>query len=61
MKSDILISNSTVKEIVTYAKSKKVDLIVMGSHGRTGLNKLILGSVANGVSQMVHCPILIVK
>jgi len=61
MKSDILIANSTVKELVTYAKSKKIDLVIMGSHGRTGLNKLILGSVTNGVSQLVHCPILIVK
>jgi len=59
--SDILIANSTVKELVTYAKSKKIDLVVMGSHGRTGLNKLILGSVSNGVSQLVHCPVLIVK
>jgi len=59
--SDILIADSTVKELVTYAKSKKIDLVVMGSHGRTGLNKLILGSVTNGISQMVHCPILIVK
>ncbi len=61
MSSDILIANSTVKQLVTYAKSKKIDLVVMGSHGITGWNKLILGSVSNGVSQMVHCPVLIVK
>jgi len=61
LSSDILIANSTVKELVTYTKSKKIDLVVMGAHGRKGLNKLILGSVSNGVSQMIHCPILIVK
>jgi nucleotide-binding universal stress UspA family protein len=33
----------------------------MGSHGRTGFDNLLLGSVANGVAQRVRCPILIVK
>lgn len=61
VKSKILTSRSPTNTIVTFAKSKKIDLVVMGSHGRTGFDKLILGSVANGVSQMVHCPILIVK
>jgi len=50
-----------VKEIVNFAKSKKFDLIVMGSHGRTGLNKLILGSVANGVAQQAKCSVMVVK
>lgn len=60
-KSQILKSTSVVKDIITYAKSRKIDLIVMGSHGRTGMDKLILGSVANGVTQKASCPILIVK
>ncbi len=50
-----------VKEIINFAKSKKFDLIVMGSHGRTGLNKLILGSVANGVAQQAKCSVMVVK
>lgn len=50
-----------VNEIINYAKSKKVDLIVIGSHGRTGLNKLILGSVANGVAQQAKCSVMAVK
>ncbi len=54
-------SRSTVEKIVTFAKTKKIDLIVMGSHGRTGFDNLLLGSVANGVAQRVRCPILIVK
>jgi len=61
MFSDILSVDSTVKELVSYAKSKKIDLVIMGSHGRKGWNKRLLGSVANGVSQQVHCPVLIVK
>lgn len=59
--SNILIVDSIVKQIVAYAKSKKIDLVVMGSHGRTGWNKFLLGSIANGVSQNIHCPILIVR
>ena len=58
---DILESNSVVKQIVLFAKSEKFDLIVMGTHGRTGLDKLILGSVSNGVSQRVSCNVLLIR
>jgi nucleotide-binding universal stress UspA family protein len=60
-KSQILTSKSVVNDIVTFAKSRKYDLVVIGSHGRTGVDKLLLGSVANGVSQKINCPVLIVK
>ena len=60
-KSKILTSESVVNDIVTFAKSRKHDLVVIGSHGRTGFDKWLLGSVANGVSQKTKCPILIVK
>ena len=60
-KSQILTSQSVVNDIVTFAKSRKYDLVVIGSHGRTGFDKLVLGSVANGVSQKIKCPVLIVK
>ncbi|MDH5463132.1 MAG: universal stress protein [Nitrosopumilus sp.] len=59
--SNIIASKSVVKDIVTFAKSRKHDLVVIGSHGRTGFDKLLLGSVANGVSQKIRCPVLIVK
>ena len=58
---DILESNSVVKPIVLFAKSKKADLIIMGTHGRTGFDKLIFGSVSNGVSQRVKCHVLLVR
>ena len=61
IKSQILKSTSVARDITTYAKSRKIDLIVMGSHGRTGFDKLILGSVANGVTQKASCPVLIIK
>ena len=52
---------SVTDKIITFVKTNKIDLIVMGSHGRTGFDKLLLGSVANGVSQKAKCPILIIK
>lgn len=49
------------KAITNYVNSHKFDLVVVGSHGRTGLNKMILGSVANSITQKVKCPIMVVK
>ncbi|QUC65675.1 universal stress protein [Nitrosopumilus sp. K4] len=66
-KKDILLSlkilqnNSVSKAILDYVNSHKYDLIVIGSHGRTGLNKMILGSVANAVSQQSKIPVMVVK
>ncbi|MCH7877561.1 MAG: universal stress protein [Thaumarchaeota archaeon] len=61
LKSKISTSESVANDIVTFAKSRKHDLVVIGSHGRTGFDKWLLGSVANGVSQKTKCPVLIVK
>jgi len=57
----VLESNSVVKTLVTFSKSGKFDLIVMGTHGRTGWSKLIIGSVANGIIQTANCSALVVK
>jgi nucleotide-binding universal stress UspA family protein len=48
-------------EIVVAAKETGADLIVMGTHGRTGLSRLILGSVAEHVLRKSPCPVLTVK
>ena len=61
IKLQILKSTSVAKDIATFAKSRKIDLIVMSSHSRTGLDKLILGSVANGVVQRSTTPVLLIK
>ncbi|HUT05817.1 MAG TPA: universal stress protein [Nitrosopumilaceae archaeon] len=61
IKLQILNSTSVVKDITTFAKSKKMDLVVISSHGRTGFDKLMLGSVANGVVQRTSCPVLLIK
>ena len=59
--SKILITDHPMKKILSFTKSNQIDLIVMGSHGRTGLDKLILGSVANGIVQRSKIPVLIVR
>ena len=47
--------------IVDYAERERVDLIVIGTRGRTGFKRLLLGSVALGVVTYSHCPVLVVK
>ena len=47
--------------IVTIAKKKKADIIVMGSHGRTGLTRLLMGSVTSRVIGHAPCAVLVVK
>ena len=48
-------------EIVEFAKSKSADVIVMPSHGRTGISRLFLGSVAERVLRLSECPVLILR
>jgi len=47
--------------IVTYAENENVDLIIIGSRGRSGFKKLLLGSTASGVVTYATCPVMIVK
>jgi nucleotide-binding universal stress UspA family protein len=47
--------------IVNFAEEEKADLIVVGTRGRTGFSKQLLGSVASGVVTYAHCPVLVVK
>ena len=60
-RSEVIESHSTTKTIVSYSKSKKIDLIVMGAQGITGWDKFIMGSVSDGVVHRVKCPVLIVR
>ena len=48
-------------QIVRFAQSEGMDLVVMASHGRTGLARLVTGSVAEEVMRKAPCPVLIVK
>lgn len=48
-------------EIIRAAKDKQVDLIIMGTHGRTGLKHILIGSVAERVIQKAPCPVLSIR
>jgi nucleotide-binding universal stress UspA family protein len=47
-------------EIIRYAKEQDIDLIVVGTHGRSGLSHVLLGSVAERVVRKAPCPVLTV-
>ena len=48
-------------EIINYAEHEKIDLIVLATHGRTGLKHLWMGSVAESVVRIAKCPVYIVR
>jgi len=48
-------------EVVEYAKELHADLIVIGTHGRTGVSRFLMGSVAENVIRTAPCPVLVVR
>jgi nucleotide-binding universal stress UspA family protein len=52
---------SVVDAIAEYARSHGADLIVIGTRGRTGMKRMLLGSVASGVVAHSTCPVLVVR
>lgn len=48
-------------EIIDYAKAIEADLIVIPSHGRTGIARFFLGSVAERVVRFAHCPVVVLR
>jgi nucleotide-binding universal stress UspA family protein len=62
VKTDVVIGiSSVVKEIIEYAEKNRIDMIVIGSRGLSGIKKMLLGSVASGVLIYSHCPVLVTK
>ncbi|HHT9124424.1 MAG TPA: universal stress protein [Candidatus Brocadiia bacterium] len=57
----IVASGVPFYEIIKFANDNKIDLIVMGTHGRTGLAHILLGSVAEKVVRKASCPVLTVR
>ena len=57
----VFLEGDPAGEIVRYATDAGIDLIVMGTHGRTGLERLLLGSVAEKVMRDANCSVLVVK
>jgi nucleotide-binding universal stress UspA family protein len=57
----VLLVGDPATEILRYATENKTDLIVVGTHGRTGLARLLMGSVAEQVLRGAPCSVLVVK
>jgi nucleotide-binding universal stress UspA family protein len=57
----VMLVGDEAAEIVRLAEDERYDLIVMGTHGRTGLGRLLIGSVAEKVLRRATCPVLTVK
>lgn len=58
---ELVVHGEAASEIVRVAKERKVDLIVISSHGRTGLGRILFGSTAEAVVRHATCPVLVVK
>ena len=56
-----VVHGEAASEIVRVAEERKVDLIVIASHGRTGLGRILFGSTAESVVRHAPCPVLVVK
>ena len=48
-------------EIIRYAREKKIDIIVVGTHGHSGLTHILMGSVAEKVVRKSPCPVLTIR
>ncbi len=60
VKTDLIVGNPA-QEIIKKAEREKADLIVMGTHGRTGVEHVLLGSVAEKIVRLANCPVLTIK
>ena len=57
----ILVEGQPHDQIVRYAESLNADMIIMGSKGRRGMNRILIGSVAERVIEYAPCPVLVMK
>ncbi len=55
------LTGSPSEEIVAFAKDMGIDLIIMTTHGRTGLKRALMGSVAEAVVRHADCPVLVLR
>ena len=58
---EVIVHGDAAAEIVRVASEREVDLIVVSSHGRTGLGRILFGSTAEAVVRHASCPVLVVK
>jgi len=60
VKFSVMVGNPS-SEIIDYAEGNQIDLIVISSHGRTGLSRFLLGSVAERIVRFATCPVLVLR
>ena len=58
---ELIVHGEAASEIVRVARDRRVDLIVVSSHGRTGWGRILFGSTAEAVVRHASCPVLVVK
>jgi nucleotide-binding universal stress UspA family protein len=58
---ELLVNGEPARQIVRTARSQSADLVVVGTHGRTGFTRWFLGSVAARVVAMAQCPVVTVR
>jgi nucleotide-binding universal stress UspA family protein len=58
---EVIVYGDAAPEIARVARERKVDLIVISSHGRTGIGRILFGSTAEAVVRHASCPVLVVK
>ncbi len=61
VKTAVVERDVTAEAIADYARENDIDLIVMTTHGRSGVSRLIFGSVAESVIRHTQCPVLVVR
>ena len=57
----VMVWGRPAEEICRFAREQNVDLIVIGSHGRSGFREALLGSVSHAVANQASCPVMIVR
>jgi nucleotide-binding universal stress UspA family protein len=61
IKTEVIAAINVAEGIVDYAEGKNTDIIVVGTRGKSGIKKALLGSVAANVVTYAHCPVLVIK
>src|SRR5215469_10712934 len=62
LKTQVIVSPISVTgSIVHYAERENIDLIIVGTRGRSGFKRLLLGSTASGIVTHAHCPVMVVR
>jgi nucleotide-binding universal stress UspA family protein len=54
----VVLVGEIVDEVVKYSEKNDIDLVILATHGRKGLEKVVFGSVAEGIVKRAHCPVL---